>query len=72
MSAPASPLELAKLIAKNHGMYIVPVTEGQATAYVLYREHPVKGQRGIRLGRRKNADDLLRLVKTCAGVVEAR
>lgn len=50
---------LAHHIAKQHNLYVVPVTDG----FVVYRKNPTPKGRGIRLGRRKDAGALLAFVK---------
>lgn len=49
----------ARHIAKQHRLFIVPVADG----FVVYRENTVKGERAIRLGRRKDSAALLSFVK---------
>jgi hypothetical protein len=60
---PLSPLELARVIAKDHNLYFVQVTEKKGAAWVVYRESPVPGQRGVRLGRRSSVAALLAFIR---------
>lgn len=61
----------ANEIAKAHGLYTVEVQdkvgERLITAYLLYRKNP-SGGRGIKIGKRRDARDLLHLVKEAAGL----
>lgn len=61
---PVTPLQIAYMLAKNHGLFIVEVTQKSGPAYVVYRRSPVRGERGIRLGRRANPSALLAFVRT--------
>lgn len=61
--APLTPLSLAKMICKDHGLFIVTVTEKGKTAYVVYRRTQVRGQRNVRLARRTDPSDLLGVVR---------
>lgn len=56
---------LAREIAKQHSLFIVPVTEG----FVVYRRSPVPGARATRLGRRKDSSALLGFVRHLTGEV---
>jgi hypothetical protein len=60
---PLTALEIARMIAKDHGLFIVDVTEKKGTAYVVYRRSTVPGGKGIRLGRRADPGALLHFVR---------
>jgi len=60
---PLTPLALAHMLAKAHGLFIVEVTEKKGPAYVVYRRSPVRGERSIRLGRRADPGALLHFVR---------
>jgi hypothetical protein len=69
-----SPFDRAYYLAKRNGLYIVSVSERvdpaqpgkYVTAYVVYRK-TAEGQRGTRLGRRRDPAQLLAFVKQIIG-----
>lgn len=68
---PQQVLWEARELCKAHGLYLVEVQdkvgEQYLTAYLLYRKNPAGG-RGIKIGKRRDPADALRLVKTSAGI----
>ncbi len=76
MTAKAAPLPHqllweARRLAEEHHMYVVEVHDKvgdqMVTAYVIYREAR-NGMPKMRLGKRREPKDVLRFVKTNAGV----
>ena len=61
-------------LCQAHGLSFIEVQdkmgEHYITAYILYRKG-LNGGPGIRVGKRRDAADLLRLVKATAGIRES-
>lgn len=61
----------ARELAGRHGLYVIEVQDNHGeryvTAYVLFRRNPAGG-RGQRIGKRRDPADVLRLIKTTAGI----